>query len=153
MSKKISYKGQLPVGEQDKIRLRTLNGKKGYKITKFEIIGSTPGVANGEYIAKIYNTNQTGSITNTINFTESDLLATCFAGSSTNNTQIPPLQVTIFDNKRFNQDIFIYIVDVSGGTVPCNYYIELDVIDLNDLQATQLTLENIRDITAPTGNV
>ena len=38
MSKTISYKGQLPVGEQDRIRLKTNNGKVGYKISKFQLM-------------------------------------------------------------------------------------------------------------------
>ena len=106
----------------------------------------TPGIANAEYVAKIYNSDQTGITTSTIDFTENNLLATCFGGSSTNNTQIPPLQVTIFDNREFNQDIFIYVMDVSGGTVPCNYYIELETMQLTETQTTQLTLSSIRTV-------
>ena len=146
MKEKLSYRGMLAVGVQERIRLRTMKGKVGYKITKFQIMPNTPGIANGEYIAKIYSKSQTGTESSTIDFTEGDLLATCFGGSSTNNTQIPPLQVTIFDNAEFNQDIFIYIMDASGGSVPCNYYIELETMDLSDVQSTQLTLKSLRDI-------
>ena len=150
MKRKLSYKGQLPPGNQDRIKLSTLKGKKGYKIVKFQMIGSTPGdssTGNGEYIGKIYATDQINNVSSSIDFTEGDLLATCFIGSSTNNTQGIGEMTTIFDNKEFNQDIFVYIVDESGGSTPCNYYIELERMDLNDLQATQLTLQSIRNIT------
>ena len=52
----------------------------------------------------------------------------------------------------FNQDIYVNITDISGSTVPANYYIELETIPLSDIQATQLTLKNIRTITSPTGS-
>ena len=35
MSKTISFKGQLAMGTQDIINLKTNNGKTGYKVTKF----------------------------------------------------------------------------------------------------------------------
>ena len=41
MSKKISYKGTLPIGLEDKISLRTINGKTGYKITNAKSTFST----------------------------------------------------------------------------------------------------------------
>ncbi len=39
-----TYKGQLPMGEQEKIHLSTNNGMMGYKIKKFQVISKTPGV-------------------------------------------------------------------------------------------------------------
>ena len=53
MSTKISYKCKLAIGLEDRIRLKTIKGKIGYKITKFQILPTTPGSANFEYIAKI----------------------------------------------------------------------------------------------------
>jgi hypothetical protein len=148
MNKKISFKGQLPIGEQDRIRLKTIKGKVGYKITKFQIINQTPGTSNNtSLVTKIYTKDQTGSITSTIDFTESDLIATAFlTQSSASNTL--NFETVIFDNAVTNQDIFIYATDVGGGTDPCNYYIEFETMELSDIETTQLTLKSIRNITS-----
>jgi hypothetical protein len=144
--RKISYKGQLAMGLQDEINLKTNKGKVGYKITKFQIISSTPGTTGSvEFVAKIYNKDQTGAISPAVDFTDSNLLACAFyqdrANASSNTETI------IFDNKEFNQNIFITIQDAEGATIPCNYYIELETIDLSDIQTTQLTLQNLRTVT------
>jgi hypothetical protein len=144
--RKISYKGQLAMGLQDEINLKTNKGKVGYKITKFQIISSTPGTTGSvEFVAKIFNKDQTGSISPAVDFTDSNLLACAFyqdrANASSNTETI------IFDNKEFNQNIFITVQDAEGATIPCNYYIELETMDLSDIQTTQLTLQNLRTVT------
>ena len=145
MSKTISYKGTLPMGEEDRISLATIRGKVGYKITKFQIISTTPGAANVEYIGKITKVKDT-NIGPTVNFTNKNLLAVAQskipAGSSTDGFT----ESIIFQN-IINQDIFVNITDAGGGTVPCNYYFELETMELSDLETTMLTLKNIRTIT------
>jgi len=145
MSKTISYRGKLPIGEQDRIRLKTINGKVGYKITKFQIIVTTPGAATSEMIGQIFKTDQTGNITTTVDFSDKDLLAMAFYqdGATIDNTQN---MTVIFDNEKFNQDIFVNITDASGSTVPGNYYIELEAMSLSDLESTMLTLQSLRSI-------
>ena len=142
MSKTLSYRGTLAIGEQDRIRLRTLKGKVGYKITKFQIMSTTPGTNNVELIGKITKTDQTGSISTTVNFTESDLLATVFYDRASNRST----NTIIFDNEKFNQDIFVNITDQSGNTIPANYYIELETMALSDLEATMITLQSLRTL-------
>ena len=146
MSKTISYRGTLPMGEQNRIRLKTNTGKTGYKITKFQILSNTPGAASSEFIAKITKTDQTGSIAATVNFTDADLLACAYLQENA-SVSVPQSETIIFDNEKFNQDIFINITDASGGTVECNYYIELETMALSDLETTYLTLQSIRTIT------
>ena len=145
MSKTISFRGTLPIGEQDRIRLRTNNGKVGYKITKFQVITTTPGGATSEMIGQIFKTDQTGNITTTVDFSDKDLLAMAFYqdGATIDNTQN---MTVIFDNEKFNQDIFVNITDASGSTVPGNYYIELEAMSLSDLESTMLTLQSLRSI-------
>ena len=146
MSKKtISYRGTIPVGEQERIRLRTNNGKIGYKITKFQIMGTTPGASAYEYIARIFSTDQTGSITADVNFTNSDLLAAVYYqdSSSAGDNQADTI---IFDNMKFNQDIFITLVDITTNTVAANYYLELEAMTLTDIEATMLTLQSIKQV-------
>tara|TARA_Y100001963_G_C6482710_1_gene309726 strand:- start:44 stop:484 length:441 start_codon:yes stop_codon:yes gene_type:complete len=143
MSKTISYKGNLPMGEEDRIKLSTINGKTGYKITKFQILSATPGVSNVEMIGKITKVPDL-NIGPEVNFTNGDLLAvaTYFGDQSTKVLN----DFIIFDNEKFNQDIFVNITDAGGNTVPCNYYIELETMKLSELETTMLTLKNIRTV-------
>lgn len=148
MSKTITFRGQLPIGEQDRIRLRTLKGKVGYKITKFQTISSAPNVtAHDEVITKIFKKDQTGSITSTIDFTDSDLLAVAYYEDN-DQPAYTASQYVIFDNETFNQDIFIYSADVGGGTKPINYYIEIEAMPLSDIESTMLTLKSLRTVTS-----
>ena len=147
MSRIISYKGKIAIGLQDRIRLRTLNGKVGYKINKFELISSTPGAADSEFVGKITRVKDP-NIGPTVNFTDADLLAVNYtAFAQVYNTPVAQ-QIIILDNEKFNQDIFVNITDASSNTVPCNYYIELETLDLSDLETTMMTLQSIRSITS-----
>ena len=145
MSKTVSYRGTLPIGEQDRIRLKTNTGKTGYRIKKFQVMPTAPGINHQEIIAKITKTDQTGSITTAVDFTDSDLLAVNYYVENP-GTNVTPDDSIIFDNEKFNQDIFVNITDANGGTVPVNYYIELETMALSDLETTMLTLQSIRQI-------
>jgi hypothetical protein len=149
MSKTISYRGQLPIGVQDRIRLKTINGKIGYKITKLQIIPNSPGdTANVEGLVKVFKVDQTGNIVANVDFTDSDLLACSFYKSATAADKTATTENIIFDNEKFNQDIFIYAVDQAGGTVAINYYMELETMNLSDLETTMLTLKSLRTVTS-----
>tara|TARA_R110000824_G_scaffold31500_1_gene102467 strand:- start:30 stop:476 length:447 start_codon:yes stop_codon:yes gene_type:complete len=145
MSKTLSFRGQLPIGIEEQIKLSTTNGKTGYKITKFQIMSSTPGTPSVEYIAQIYKTERSSNINTTPNFSNGNLLAVVYYQDEA-STHNPSSQDVIFDNETFNQDIFVNITDAGGGTTPCNYYIELEVMNISDNQATQLTLQSLRNI-------
>ena len=145
MSKRISFKGSLAEGLEEKIKLSTLNGKRGYKIIKFETMNSAPGAGSYETITKVYSKTQ-GSGSTTVDFTEGDLIAVNYiedGGAVTNGPA--STQTMIFDNEVFNQDIFVTTASTQG-TNPTNYYIELETVALTDIQATQLTLKNLRNI-------
>ena len=144
MNKTLSYRGKLAIGVEDRIRLRTMKGKVGYKITKFQIIGTTPGLANAEYIGKITKVTDP-NIGPAVDFTNSDLLACVYLQDNV-STAVSTSETIIFDNEMVNQDIFVNITDASTGTVPCNYYIELETMDLDDIESTMLTLKSLRDI-------
>tara|TARA_Y100001938_G_C7903030_1_gene335669 strand:+ start:166 stop:609 length:444 start_codon:yes stop_codon:yes gene_type:complete len=144
MSKLLSYKGIITPGtDAQRIKLSTLNGKTGYKINKFQIIGKTPGTGNAEYLCQIYSKNH--SVTAEVDFTDDDLLAVAFLIEN-GSTAVPTSNLIIFDHKIVNQDIYIAGTDVSGGTVPVNFYLELEAMSLSDIQATQITLRNLRTI-------
>lgn len=143
MSKTLSFRGQLPVGLEDKIRLRTKNGKTGYRITKFQVMCSEPGVPDYESTIKIYSKPQGGGSTG-VDFTESDLLAVCYIEDNGNNSN-PISEQVIFDNGIVNQDIFVNCANTIG-TAPMNYYFELETVALSDIEATQLTLKSLRNL-------
>ena len=145
MSKTLSYRGTLAIGLEDRIRLKTLKGKVGYKITKFQLMSTLPQDGIQELIGKITKVPDT-NIGAIVDFTNSDLMAatvhSTYSGGTINSTYV------IFDNEITNQDIFVNITDGASGTTPCNYYIELEVMDLSDIQSTQLTLKSIKQITS-----
>ena len=147
MSKIISYKGKLNVGTEDRIKLSTINGKQGYKIHKFQVISTVPGTTDTEMICKIFNKSQEGTIGPTVDFTDSELLAVAYDKGTNNLSNDPMNTVIIFDNKKFNQDIFVTLDSANSSTTPFNYYIELETMPISDLEATYLSLQNIKTIT------
>ena len=148
MSKIKTFKGMLAMGVEEKIHLSTNDGLKAYRINRFQIIPKNPGASNAEMMAKIFLTSQTGNIVDTVDFSDTDLLAVAFYqdGSTIDNTQN---ETIIFDKETFNQDIFIYFTDVSGQTNPGNFYIELELFDIDVNTSTYHTLKNIRSLTGP----
>ena len=143
MSKTLSFRGKLDEGLEEKINLATLNGKTGYKITKFTTMSSTPGDGNFETITKIYSKAQ-GSGSTGVDFTEGDLLAAVFSEDDA-HPAYATTQTIIFDNEIFNQNIYVSTASLTG-TIPVNYYIELETVALTDIQSTQLTLKNLRTV-------
>ncbi len=136
-----TYRGLLADGGQDRIRLQTIKGKVGYRIVKFEILGAAPGVSPMEHIVKIFKSAQT-TIDAVVNFTDSDLLGVAYIQDENDTHLISSLDV-IFDREIFNQDIFVTHVD-TDGSLSCNYYIELEVIPLDDAGAQYTTLKDLR---------
>ena len=150
MSKTISYRGRVPMGQQQEINLKTIKGKTGYKINKFQIISQTPGISAGtgtELVGKIYSMTQEGAVSAVVDFTEGDLLAVAYNKEGVAASQAG-YEVIIFDNATFNQNIFVTMEDASGNTIEANYYIELETMPISDLEATKLTLQNLRTITS-----
>jgi len=138
-----TFRGVLGDGEQDRIRLQTIKGKVGYKIVKFQLFPLKPGYDNSEYVSKIYKTS-TGTADATCNFTDSDLLGAGYINNHTGASYYNLAVVIVFDNEIFNQDIYVTMNDGEGGDNSCNYYIELEVIPLDDAGAEYTTLKDMR---------
>jgi hypothetical protein len=145
MSRIISYKGKLADGAQESIPLQTINGMKGYRIVKFQIMGNAPGTVNYEHIVKIYKTQQ-AAVDGVIDFSDNRLLAAAFLEGSTSVTSTDGV-IVIFDNEIFNQDIYITHTDIEA-TSDCNYYIELEQMKLDLNEQTVATLKDIRNVGA-----
>ena len=135
-----TFRGLLADGGQDKIKLETVRGKVGYRIVKFEIIPQNIGTADIENLVLVWRKEQ-ATIPTSINFTNSDLLASGFYGTNTQGTD--QNYAIIFDNEIFNQDVFITNYDHSSGPA-CNYYLELEVLTLSDDEAQAAILQSSR---------
>jgi len=136
-----TFRGLMADGGQDRIRLSTIKGKMGYRIVKFQVMGQDSSTSY-EAVCKIFKETQT-SVTTTINFTDTTLLAAAIYQQNATGQTYPVDQVTIFDNEIFNQDIFItYTTSYASGTL--NYYIELEVIPLDDKGAEYTTVKDLR---------
>ena len=146
MSKRISYKGSIPDTQTERIKLKTIKGKVGYKIVKFQIIAADVLGAQADMLAQISKTSDAPDAS--INFTNDNILAVATYKTEPNASQTAQGTTIIFDNVMFNQDIFITGIDCSTGNQNINYYIELEARTLSDLEATMLTLKNIRTITS-----
>jgi len=137
-----SFKGNLADSTQDRLRLQTIKGKVGYRIVKFDTIHVQPGVTAGiEGVTKIYRKKQS-SITGTIDFTDSNLLAVAVRIGQ-DSPAYPLSESVIFDNEVVNQDLYVTFLD-NGPTNNINYYIELEIIPLSEQAAEYTTIKDLR---------
>ena len=143
MSKIKTFKGQLAMGVQEKIHLSTNDGLTAYRINKFKLIPKDFDV-NVKLVGKIYLTDQTGNITDTVDFSDSDILAAAYYEDTSGSSGSGNPNTVIFDKETFNQDIFLYISDAGGGTSLANFYLELEQFKIDINTSTYHTLKNIR---------
>ena len=135
---------------QDRLRLSTIKGKVGYQIVKFELMTHIPADANDtEHIVMIWKTARSStqladSTTAQPDFTNSALLAAGVMIQDVTGSGHGYWTSSIFDNQIVNQDIYISARDVGGTAVACNYYLELEVISLDDGAAAYTTLKDMR---------
>jgi len=139
-----TYRGLLADGAQDQIRLQTIKGKMGYRITKFQIFPSAPGTAATEPVVQVWKSEITTVPTSaaTVNFTDSDLLAVAYYQDG-DQVQYNDSSLIVFDQEIFNQDIYITHTNQEGSS-STNYYLELEVIPLDDAGAEYTTLKDMR---------
>jgi len=136
-----TFRGNIVNEGVDRLRLGTIQGKTGYRITKFQIVGAAPGVTTQEAVVKIFKTTTT-TPTGTVDFSDTNLLAVAVWRMDAGSTATAS-ETIIFDNEVFNQDIFIGNKDTHGGS-NCNYYLELEVISLSEMGAEYTTIKDIR---------
>ena len=144
MSKTITFRGKLLDEQIQRIKLSTIKGKKGYRVKKFETMVANPGVASQISIVKVFNTEQTGTPTSTIDFDDSTLIAASMLQEAATTDRFDSENI-IFDTMTFNQDIYITHKDYQSGE-SINYYLELEVMNLSDIETTYLTLQSIKRI-------
>ena len=143
MSRIISFKGTISDGGQDTIPLQTNNGSTGYKITKFEAITESPGTSSINHILKIYKVKQ-DTVTSTIDFADNRLIGSLWLRDNIDANYVGAIESVIFDNEKFNQDIYVTHVE-TVGTKAVNYYIELEQSTLDLNENTVATLKDLRN--------
>ena len=137
-----TFRGRLIDESQNRIRLSTKKGKVGYKIVKFEIMPQLPHSVQQVSVVQVFKVDQSANISGTVDFSDGNLLA---AGIGYFGAHSDPQQtsVTMFELEIFNQDIFVTHVDVKSNQA-CNYYLEIEVMNLSDNAAVVSTLRDIR---------
>ena len=146
-----SFRGMIADNGQDTITLHTNTGSTGYRVVKFEIIPNQPGQVAQESIVKIHKIEQLDNkpagtdLFGKIDFNDNTLLAAAYYQDSASAGDNQATTI-LFDNEKFNQDIFITARDVSGNAALVNYYIELEQMNLSLDENTVATLKDIRNI-------
>jgi len=142
-----TFRGLMADGAQDTIPLHSNDGKTGYRIKKFTVVGQTPGASNYEGIMQIWSVEQSGAASSTIDFSDQTLLGVALYLADSNASAYPTDVVVVFDQMTFNQDIYITYQDLQSGN--CNYYLELEQFSLDLNENTVATLKNIRNLEYP----
>ena len=137
-----TFKGLLPDNGKARIRLSTKDGLIGYNLKKLQLFANAPGATSFELVAKVFTVDPpaTNAI---INFDDPTLIAACYYADSSSVGSTEANQTVVIDNVKFNQDIFITLVDVNS-TASGNYYIELEQVKLDITESTVATLKDMR---------
>jgi len=138
-----SFRGLLADATIDTITLHTNDGSIGYRMKKFQLFPSDPTATN-ENIVQIYSVPQTTTGT-AVDFADQTLLGVAMWSNSNTTYANPDDMIVIFDNRVFNQDIYVSHRSSQGGFA-VNYYIELEQVKLDLNENTVATLKDIRNI-------
>ena len=139
-----AFKGQVANEGTETIRLATVDGMRGYRIVKFQLMTTNHGTTAYENVAQIYSVDPDATPDGLVDFRDSTLLAAGYISNNSNNTT-NDIPVVVFDRVIFNQDIYITNKDMDGtSTQAVNYYLELEQIKLNENSQTVATLRDIR---------
>jgi len=138
-----TFRGLIADEEKQTIRLGSNDGLTGYRIFKFQLMPHNPGTEHTENVVKLFTLDPGDSTPdNMVNFNDPSLLGVAYYQDNSDKAYAADLDV-VFDNTKFNQDIYITHVATSG-TEAINYYIELEQFDLSLDEATVATLKDMR---------
>ena len=137
-----TFRSRIADGDTKRIRLGTNNGLTGYKVKKFQCIGADLfGSQSHEIVFKLF-TAEPGTPTAEVNL-DNPLLIAVTTYSSHDNAHLYGEDTTIIiDNVKFNQDVYVTLVNKQGN--PANFYLELEQVKLNIDEATVATLKDMR---------
>ena len=136
-----TFSGLIADDEIETIRLSTNKGLIGYRIKKFECIFQNPAGLTAEAIMKVY-TVKPDATDGIISFNDPTLIGAAFLENNSSSSYFGGKTI-VFENVTFNQDIYITYEDNGAGHA-CNYYLELEQINLHLNEATVATLKDMR---------
>ena len=139
-----SFRGKIADGAQQTIHLHTNTGTTGYRIVKFDIFPVDPFKDDYESIVQIFTIPQVAA-SDEVNFSDNTLLAAAMHSSRGSAESYPEDKFVLFDNVKFNQDVYVTYKDQKTNS-GCNYYIELETSKLDLTENTVATLKDIRNI-------
>lgn len=137
----ITFRDVMEDNTRKTIRLSTSDGMMGYRIKKFQAVGTNLGTSSHESVFQLWKVSPEGILA-TIDFSDSNLLAVVYWGS--HGDVRGQVNTVIFDNEIFNQDIYITHQDVGGDSASANFYLELEKVPLNKNSQSVVTLKDIR---------
>jgi len=144
MSRIISFRGRIADLGQDTIPLQTNKGLIGYRLKKIQLFSIQPGVLDEAHVVQIFSVEQSDTSTfDDVDFSKQTLLGASYYKDDDQNYN-PGFMTTVFDNRIFNQNIYVTHADVKAA-LKVNYYIELEQMDLAMDEATVATLKDIRN--------
>ena len=139
-----SFRGKLANDGIETIHLHTNTGTTGYRIVKFDIFPVDPFKDDYESIVQIFTIPQVAA-SDEVNFSDNTLLAAAMHSSRGSAESYPEDKFVLFDNVKFNQDVYVTYKDQKTNS-GCNYYIELETSKLDLTENTVATLKDIRNI-------
>ena len=142
----LTYKGLLEDRGQDTILLTTKKGEVGYRIVKFLLFpaGAT-GAFSYESFVSIWKEEQSSIPSDGVpDFSDNRLLGCGYYTQSSSGATNPEDINVFFDQEIFNQDIYVTHSN-SESNEAINYYIEIEVIKLREMEAMVATLKDIRN--------
>jgi len=142
-----TFRGLMARGDQVKIRLRTSQGKIGYKIKKWQMMPSILDSGSNEALGLVWRVEQesVSAALPVCDFSNSQLIAATMFLRDQGVVAITSVPPVIIDNVLINQDLYITYQDaqnVSHAFV--SYYLELEQIKLDANEATVATLKDMR---------
>ena len=139
-----SFRGKIAALGSQRISLATNKGEGGYRIIKFELFSIQPGVVDEAHVVQVFSVNKTDtSLYDNVDFGDGTLLAAAYYKDDDQNYNPGFMNIT-FDNKIFNQDIYVTHADVKSS-LAVNYHIELESMKLDLNENTVATLKDIRN--------
>ena len=137
---KKTFKGLMANETIKRIRLSTIDGLTGYKISKLQVFPFADNTI--EATLKVFTTKQTDT-SNTANFDDPTLIGAVYFSMDSNTASYPEDMTVVVDEKIFNQDIYITL-HCHNSSASLNYYLELEQVKLDLNEATVATLKDMR---------
>jgi len=140
-----TFRGMMQENTIDTIVLHTNDGSIGYQIKKLEGMPAKTESGSNEAVIKIFSTPpSTPASTDLVNFSDQTLLGVFYFLRDQGTVGITS-ETIIFDNRKFNQDIYVTFTDAQTNNDGFNYYLELEQVKLDLNENTVATLKDIRN--------